>query len=195
VQLTWWTPHQYEAIRPYVDTVLLTTWQPQSLDIAVPHGAAQIIATAVEERLADLFHGRVGAVRLGAILWRGDVSEEVLADLVNLCEFQPRFTVLITDRTLLSGLSTRSIHGVQWLLCDWWRWFICRIPSTRQADAWMYLCAAANDYRQRPEVRALGLSEATLAGMAEEGERLLTVLVTEVANRIQNLWNGDDSGA
>ncbi|WP_157076347.1 hypothetical protein [Alicyclobacillus kakegawensis] len=194
MELQWWTPHQYQKIRPYVDTVLLGTWQLKPFDVAIPYGASRIICQEIVRRLSERYQGRIASLELGATLHLPSAPEapavpqwldNVLHDSIDP---SIRFGIMMVDRQLPRGFERLQSGGMEWLLCDWWQWLSRRIPSARHLDAWMYLCMTSVEYRSQPGFHSLGVSPATAESMYREGERIMEAWVRVAAAAVERMW-------
>jgi hypothetical protein len=187
------TPHQCQRICSYVDTVLLTSYTPQALDIAAPQAASRYIVGELAERIVDKFSGRMAHVPLGAALQFCPLSEEGFSALATQFPHPMRFAVVITDRLVPSAFFETHAAGVTWLVFDWWKWLRDRIPQNRHADAWMFLSQAIPVYRNSDEQKALGLNESTALQMAEQGVRLFDRVVEWISEELTKAWRTLDS--
>ncbi|MCL6547747.1 MAG: hypothetical protein K6T30_02430 [Alicyclobacillus sp.] len=182
------TPHQFQSYKPYVDTLLVTTFTPEPLDIAVPRAAARWISEELATRLKLRFLGRVAEQMWGAVLYANRLEADLLRTIGRSQEVQPRYGILLCDRVLTEEVALVQEDGVQWLLADWWHWFRARVPEHRYADTWLFLSCAQQAYRTSPEAAALGLADEVLAAMAAEGNRLLDRCLQWLAERVQDVW-------
>lgn len=183
------TPHQYQDVAAFVDTLWVTTYCPDALDIAVPHAAAQWIAQSITTHVIEHFTGRLAAIELGATLYDLALTPELLARLEQLPQSKMRFGVLLTDRALTAEQVTLcSTSGVPWVVLDWWQWFRRRVPPQRVMDAWMFLAHTHRTYTGSREHRELGLDAQVSAEMTRQGTALLGQVVAWSASELRNLW-------
>lgn len=188
------TPHQYQSLAPYVDTLLLTSHSPEPLDVATPHAASAWIAADISQRAAERFVGRIATVQLGAIFLHTGFTPALLDTLDSLAATPVRYGVLLTDRTLTRDIChVRSAGGVAWIAVDWWQWLRQRVPTERQADAWMYLAHAHTSYLGSGEQKRLGLPEDITNAMAQQGRDLQMQVVEFVCNEVRSLWSSAPS--
>ncbi|MCL6625967.1 hypothetical protein [Alicyclobacillus shizuokensis] len=194
MELQWWTPHQYQNIRPYVDTVLLGAWQLEPFDVAIPYGASRIICQQIVHRLTERYQGRIASLELGATFRltsapeTPDVPQWLENALHDSIDPGIRFGIVMVDRQLPRSFQRLSSDSMEWLVCDWWQWLSRRIPAARHQDAWMYLSMTSMDYRSRPEFHSLGVSSATAESMHREGERIMEVWVRVAAAAVERMW-------
>ncbi|MBX5437076.1 MAG: hypothetical protein IRZ33_07655, partial [Alicyclobacillaceae bacterium] len=151
MRLEYLTPHQFERLQPFIDTLAVAACHPDPLDVAVPTGAARWISEMVLARVKDRFRGRVAERLLGTgLTWRG-LDAEFLQALSAGCGFPVRFGVVVCDRALLSDCCAITAGPSEWLVVDWWQWFRSRAPRERLPDLWLYLSLAHAPYRHSEE--------------------------------------------
>ncbi|MDQ0188556.1 hypothetical protein JI721_16555 [Alicyclobacillus cycloheptanicus] len=183
------TPHQFQSVAAYVDTLVATAYTPAPLDIAVPHEASAWISDELAGRVSRRFSGRVATVRLGAAFQWAGLSPERLDELETIIGHPHRFGVLITERHLLvDHASVTTPSGAPWLVIDWWQWFRKRVPKARLADAWMYLAHAHAPYMEAEERRRIGMDPETARAMAAQGQALLEQAADWTCAALRSLW-------
>lgn len=182
------TPHQFQALQPYIDTLLVSAHSPFALDIALPHGASKVISEHLAALVNDRFIGRMAHIGAGAALGIGRVCDDWLASMEQAFGYPVQHGVAIVERTLLSpSHRCTSPTGTDWFVVDWWQWLRERVPQHRQADAWMYL-VQTTAWRHSEERRRLGLTDDTAADMAQEGRRLLDQMTAWICDTVTEQW-------
>ncbi|MCL6631422.1 MAG: hypothetical protein K6T63_02210 [Alicyclobacillus herbarius] len=195
MELTWWTPHQYQPLQSYVDTALLGMWNPYPLDIAVPYGAAHIIAKQIMRRLSEYYQGRIAGFEFGAFIPEQDpltqpvIHSKFAHTLSRMLGNPVQFIIVLADRQLERDFQHGRCDTVRWLFCDWWHWLSERTPVSRRQDVWMYLCLTSQEYRERPEFLEMGLQPAVVTEMTAEGERLLRLWLEAAYAQIEAMWS------
>lgn len=183
------TPHQYESLVPYIDTLLIATHSPVPLDIAVPHGASQWIADLIVNQLKNRFQGRMADLMIGFPMQAAGLTPEALTATATVYGYPVRFGVMMVDRTLVTeAVKVADTEGRAWLIIDWWQYFRSRTPQHRQSDLWMFLSQACPQYQTSHEAKRLGLSEDLTDAMRREGLRLVERFVNWAADRVIQLW-------
>jgi hypothetical protein len=181
------TSHQFAAMSPYVDTLIVWSHTGFPYDVAVPHAASEWISRELAERLHELYPGRT-SVRDGGTSagWLG--PDTALALFEGLPGHPIRAGLWLVERRLLPNQMEVATPNARWIVWDWWRWLERRVPPGRLADALFYLCAALPPYRNCAELRSLGIPEPTLVSAATEGERLWERLTDAAARALHQLW-------
>ncbi len=179
------TPHQFAPFSEYLDTVVVRSFSPLPLDVAVPYSASALISAQLAAHVVSRFAGRATYLDAGAVPV-GDVVD-LVAKLQPLWPHPIRFALWITDRTLLQDAMLHEA-GVTVLCLDWWRWIVNRVPANRLADAWMYLALACPEYWASVERKQLGMDEPTAAAMANEGRKILAEVQEFAASALAGLW-------
>jgi hypothetical protein len=191
----YFTPHQFEPLRPFVDTWLLSSYSPWPLDIAAPHHAAGLIVQQLVSRTKDRFMGRTAELDLGASIL-GQSDSMSLCEYLKHLEPSTQYAVLFTDRTLRAEKATTVYQDTFTMISiDWWQWFQSRIPSNRHSEAWMFLALTHPGYRVSDEFYRLGISESLANSMAEQGHQLVSAFVSFVSEAIVSLWTPESPGS
>jgi hypothetical protein len=183
------TPHQFESVREYVDTIVVSSFTPFALDIAVPFAASEMISNCLVDGVANQFRGRVTTLRAGSTTTQSGRAVD-LAECVSQTWMHPiRYGLVITDRMLVNDFwSFGTREDTQWVIFDWWQWLRKRVPAERLSDAYMYLSHACPQYWESPERRMLGMDAQLSQSMREEGIRLMDALISTVADSVTSMW-------
>lgn len=190
VQFSMMTPHQFESVRPYVDTILISTFTPLPLDIAIPYAASELISAHILDAVSSHFRGRVTMLHAGSTSAQRFLNEEWLQSYADAWMHPIQHGVVITDRTLVDDTwRFPTAAGVHWLVFDWWQWLRRRVAKPRRCEAMMYLCHACPPYWDSPERKMLGIEESLAESMKEEGNRLLDALVSALVDEVLQMWS------
>ncbi|MCL6453813.1 MAG: hypothetical protein K6T78_09420 [Alicyclobacillus sp.] len=188
LDLSFHSPHQFAPFEPFLDTLILTTYDPAPLDVAVPYRGSLVIAEALAERLVERFHGRATTWAGGDTRFVSPISVEMVTAAVQLRPHPVRFLIVVTDRTLVTDFARFEHSGTACLTVDWWQWFRARVDAHRLCEAWQFLCCAVPEVQHSAALRDRGWTSATVAAMAEQGDRLLRACVDDVAEQVRRLW-------
>lgn len=182
--------HQFEPVAPYVDSLLISTYSPQPLDVAVPFAASRLIVNSLTGRLLQQFGGRMTHLGMGAATPRGAWDEGWYHEVLSSCYPYPvRFGVILTDRVFLQEWTELSpTKTTKWVVFDWWQWVRRRVPTQRHTDALMFLCQASEEFAESPERTYAGIPDAVLEGMQVEGNRLFHELLGDISDRLLLYW-------
>ncbi|OFW77218.1 MAG: hypothetical protein A2201_06125 [Alicyclobacillus sp. RIFOXYA1_FULL_53_8] len=188
------TPHQFEPVIPYMDTLLVSTYSPQSLDVAAPHAASRMIAESLTQRILERFGGRTAHLSYGGAALYSNWSAEWAAGLLALYAHPTRFCLVITDRLRTQEWSDLpSSDDTQWAVFDWWQWLRRRVPENRQSDALLFLCQATDEFARSDERTWYGMTPDVLSAMATEGKRLFGEMTADLGQHILGWWQTVDS--
>jgi len=184
------TPHQYEAMKPFIDTLLLQTYQPAPLDIAVPHAASYFISGELTKLISDRFVGRMATFGIGCPWIAAGVEVQTVTTLAQIFGNLAQFVIIICDRLLLTPSQHLSLpEKREALLFDWWQWLRTHVDSQRLMDAMLYLSVSSSNYKDSLEFQRLGLPPNMTAEMMKQGRQLLSAMVDEVVEGILHLWD------
>lgn len=189
LQFSMMTPHQFESVREFVDTILVSTFAPFALDIAVPFVASEMISNGIVDGVSNKFRGRATTLRAGSISLHAGLTEEWAEPLAEAWMHPVRYGLVITDRVLVNDACSFSTkEGRQWVIFDWWQWLRRRVPANRLSDAYMFLCHACPPYWESPERKLLGIDAGVSQSMREEGARLLEALISTAVDTVLKMW-------
>lgn len=188
------SPHQFSELEPYLDTIVVSTYDTSSLDVAVPYQATLLISQTVAERLQSRFHGRMTFWPGGDTRHAAPASEAFLAAITELRPHPIHYVLVLTDRTMVRPVChLRSSTGASCVVVDWWQWFRAHVPEHRLIDAWMFLCCACTTYRRSDACRRIGWPPDVLQAMAAEGERLFEAFLDSVADTVVQMWSQSET--
>ena len=187
------TPHQFTNFSEYVDTLYISTFTPAPLDVSAPLAASRLIVEEISQRVMDRFAGRALHSPLGAVPLYAGVSEPWAETLQQLYPHVFRYGFVLSDRWLTEKQIQLVTANTQWVVMDWWQWLRARIPKTRQADAWLFLCHATHSYQAAPERAEAGFDESIAKEMEEEGNRLMEHIASWVSQTMMNTWYQNSS--
>jgi len=182
------TPHQFESISKFYDTLVVVSYSPSPLDIAIPIDATRFIASSLGKDVQARFAGRASGLIIGGSPLGFAPTTDALQALQQTPLYDVRFGCIMMDRTLLTDVVHLSTGACEWLAFDWWCWLRNRVPARRFADALMYLCYASSDYMESNEQLRLGVQNERASAMKEEGQRLYARMVEAVSAHILNMW-------
>jgi len=183
------SPHQFEPVIPYVDTLLISTHSPHPLDVAVPYAASRLIAESLSQQILDKFGGRTAHLPCGAAAMYSNWSADWFEGLLALYPNPVRFSVVITDRLRTQEWSDlQSSSDTQLGVFDWWQWLRRRVPENRQSDALLFLCQATDEYARSEERTWSGMTPHVLGAMAAEGKHLLAEMTSDLGQCLLGWW-------
>ncbi|CAM3929666.1 hypothetical protein [Alicyclobacillus pomorum] len=188
MQMQHLTPHQFEPYREYVDTLIITSFEPAPLDIAAPFAASAWIVENLAQRLLARFGGRTTHLDAGATLLT-PVSLDMVSALPKAWFHPLKYVLWFTDRTLVQD-AWKPSERRNCVILDWWQWLRRRVPEHRLADAWSYLAFACPQYWNSPARQDIGMPESMTAAMAAEGRKLLDALEEWAVGELSDLWQG-----
>lgn len=183
------TPHQFESVAQYVDTLLVSTYTPSALDIAAPYVASELIANQLITLVSGQFRGRVTTMHAGSTNAQWFLHEDWVRTLTDTWMHPVKHGIVVTDRTLLGDTWLFSTStNTTWLVFDWWQWLRRRVPQNRLCDAFMFLCHSCPGYWDSEERKRLGMEPALSESMKMEGTRLMDTMVTALVDEVLQMW-------
>lgn len=181
--------HQFEPVAPYTDSLLVSTYSPHALDVAVPYAASRLIVESLASRLLDQFGGRTSYLSLGASSMYSTWDTQWFEDTLKFYNYPVHYGIVLTDRILTKEwVEFESESGTKWIVFDWWQWIRRKVPAQRYSDAIMFLCQASEEYVRSPERSYAGIPDDVLTAMQQEGNRLFGHVERVFSERLFEYW-------